>query len=358
MERLDVSEAPRVSVTVPCYNLGDYVLEAIESVLSQSFGDLEIIVVNDGSTDPHTNAVLRELQRPRTTVLTTANRGLPAARNHAIQHARGTYVCALDADDRLHPQFLEKTIAVLDRDPSVAFVSTWVECFGTENWVWRQHECAFPRLLAECVVLTASPVRREAIDAVGGYDAHRNLYGIEDWDLWISLVEKGYRGTIIPEVLFYYRQREGSMRRVAEGADIRIRGWRTLLDKHRESYERFLSEVLLLKEDGCGRLLLDNWTLQHDLHTRLEPLLAEKAAERDRLVTDLQRLPDITAADRLLEEERAAGAQHLRQLDAARAEIAALRSSSSWKLTAPLRKAYDGWTAARRLLGALQRGSN
>ena len=251
------NEPPAVSVVMPCYNLGAYVHEAVDSVFAQTRPDFEIIIVNDGSTDAETNRILEELQRPRTTVLTTENRGLQAARNLAIQHSCGKYVCALDADDKLHPQFFEKTLAILDADPSVSFVSTWVECFGIESWTWRQHRCDFPKLLAECVVLTASPVRREALAAVGEYDADPNLYGAEDWDVWISLVERGLRGVMVPEVLFYYRQRHGSMRRLAGAGPVRRRAWQTLLEKHRASYVRFLPEVLFFKEEECGQLLVE-----------------------------------------------------------------------------------------------------
>ena len=335
-----MTDTPAVSVIVPCYNLGAYVTEAVDSVLAQTYPDFEIVVVNDGSTDAGTNAVLAALDRPRTTVLTTENRGLPAARNHAVQHARGRYVCALDADDRLRPQFLEKTIGVLERDPSVAFVSTWLECFGAERWIWRQERCDFPKLLAECVVLTAAPVRREALDAVGGYDGERFAEGDEDWDFWISLVERGFRGTIVPEVLFDYRQREDSMRRVAMQSEVRQRVWRNLLDKHRASYERFLPDVLLLMEDECGRLLLENWRLEREIESDLATLAARRA-ERDRLRA---------AAPAIAAEP---DADLRRDLAYARAEVAALRASWSWSLTAPLRVGYDAWLTMRRGLGSM-----
>lgn len=337
---------PAVSVIVPCYNLGEFVEEAIDSVLAQTFDDVEIIVVNDGSTDERTNAILSNLARPRTTVLTTENRGVAAARNHALAHARGRYVCALDADDRLLPAFLAKTIPVLEQDASIAFVSTWLECFGIEQWTWRQERCDFPALLAECVVLTASPVRRQALDAVGGYDATSFLRGHEDWDLWISLVEHGFRGAIVPDVLFAYRQREGSMRRDCDRPEIRARVWQTLLGKHRASYERHLHSVLLLMEDECGRTLLENWMLEREIETRLKPLLAEREAERDR-----RRAPARSPAG--LEPPAVDSAEMLdleQRLDAARFEIAALHESRSWRVTGPLRRACDAWLAMRRVV--------
>src|SRR5579862_7046804 len=101
---------PRVSVIVPCYNLGEYLDEAVESVLAQTYQDFEILIVDDGSTNDKTRTILSNYARPRTTVYRTPNRGLAAARNFLVARARGEYLCALDADDKLHPTFLEKTV--------------------------------------------------------------------------------------------------------------------------------------------------------------------------------------------------------------------------------------------------------
>lgn len=329
--------APKVSVIIPCFNLGQYLEEAVDSVCAQTDQDFEIVIVNDGSTDPATNALIAGLSRPRTTVLWSENRGLGAARNLAIAHARGRYLCALDADDRLHPQFLEKTTAVLDADPRIAFVSTWLETFGDEHWVWRQERCDFPALLAECVVLTAAPVRREAVEAVGGYDESMAAQGDEDWDLWISLVEQGYRGTILPEVLFHYRRRAGSMSATSTRGDVRLRLWDNLLQKHRASYLHHLTDVLLLKEAQCGRMLLEHWNLEHDLEARIRPRIEERRSELLRLDWERQQAQEESMAT----DQRVRELEHA--LEQARAEIEAFRHSWSWRITAPLRRVLDLW---------------
>ena len=95
--------APRVSVVVPCYNLGPYLAEAVDSALGQTFTDLEIVVVDDGSTDPETRAILDTFSRPKTRVLRSENRGLPGAKNFGIGHTTGELLCMLDADDVLEP---------------------------------------------------------------------------------------------------------------------------------------------------------------------------------------------------------------------------------------------------------------
>ena len=134
----------------------------------------------------------------------TPHQGLAAARNYLIARAQGKYLCALDADDKLHPEFFERTIAVLEADESVAFVSTHLQMFGDEERMWPDSSmCDLPTLLAEDTVITAAVVRRDLVEFVGRYDEGMPHQGDEDWDLWISLVEAGYRGVILPEVLFF-----------------------------------------------------------------------------------------------------------------------------------------------------------
>src|SRR5688500_15417732 len=96
--------APVISVVVPVFNLGQYLEETLQSVLDQTYSNFEILVIDDGSTDPATRAVLDGLSRPRTQVIRApTNQGLARARNLGIQQARGRYLCALDADDKLGP---------------------------------------------------------------------------------------------------------------------------------------------------------------------------------------------------------------------------------------------------------------
>ena len=202
---------PKVSVIIPCYNLGQYIDEAVSSVLAQTFQDFEIIIVNDGSTDELTNTVLSDYRKPKTTVLTTANQGLPSARNTGIDASSGEYVCCLDADDKYHPEFLEKCVTVLeeDKEHAVGFVTTYVQQFGNTDALWECEEYNPYRLVVVNLIGVASLFRRTCWKEVGGYAT--NLSGFHDWNFWISIVAKGYRWVTIKEPLFYYRDREHSM---------------------------------------------------------------------------------------------------------------------------------------------------
>ena len=119
-------QTPSVSFVIPCYNLGRYLGEAVQSVLDQTVQDFEILIVDDGSTDLVTQQLLADGTRPdwpRTRVVHSENRGLPAAKNLGLAQTTAPYVCMLDADDRLDPRFLAVSTGALDSEPNVAFVS-------------------------------------------------------------------------------------------------------------------------------------------------------------------------------------------------------------------------------------------
>ena len=235
---------PTVSVVVPCFNLGAYLDEAVQSAIAQTRQDVEILIVDDGSDDPVTQHLLASYRRPRTRILRTANRGVAAARNTGLEEARGRYVSFLDADDVLEPRFLEATIGLLEADDSLAFASCWLTAFGASDFAWEPRRCDFPWLLAEDTVCTAAPMRRDALLAIGGFDERPALDGYEDWALAVDLVERGHRGEIVPERLFRYRIRPGSKSSERSKPRNHMRVFETMLEKHAGAYARHASGVL------------------------------------------------------------------------------------------------------------------
>lgn len=201
---MNQEKTPAVSIIIPCYNYGKYLHEAIDSCLQSTFTDFEIIVVNDGSTDPETIQIVTQLNKPKTRVIHQENKGLPAARNAGIKQARGKYILPLDADDAIHPTLLEKEVAILEARPDVGFVSSWLQCFGDTTARWKFPPYNFYKLLFQNIIVVTSLFRKEAWEQVGGYN--EQMTGYADWDFWISLGEKGFLGHMIPEVLFYYRK--------------------------------------------------------------------------------------------------------------------------------------------------------
>lgn len=341
---------PRVAVVITCFNLGRYLPEAIESVNRQTFREFELILVDDGSTDPETIALLSSGQLSDARIIRTANRGLPAAKNLGFRSATSPYLCCLDADDRLVPAFLERSVAVIDADPSIAFVSHWLRNFGDETSEWRPETCELPAMLDANAVNGAALTRRDAFESVGGYDESLRD-GYEDWDFWITLLERGYRGTIIPEVLYEYRRRPDSMTSLVRAGDRHAALYGQLARKHAATFLRYLPHLILERE----RRLAHARTHIHDLENEFQQWLGpDVARHRDDLAAltrkGLQResvqFEYETVRSQLRDRTTALEVAHVR-LRESEQEVTSLRKSLSWRITGPLRAAY-GWLLAMR----------
>lgn len=136
---------PRVSVIIPCYNHGRFLMDAIESVLRQTWTDLELIIIDDGSTDD-TAAVVGRVRDGRVRVLRTENRGVSAARNAGLEQARGEFIAFLDADDIWEPTKLERQVALMDAEPGVALAFTDLRRYSADGRVEERQFTFVPEL--------------------------------------------------------------------------------------------------------------------------------------------------------------------------------------------------------------------
>jgi len=224
--------APAVSVIIPCFGQAQFLPAAVVSVSLQTFTDWELIIVNDGSPDD-TSAVAAalagRLPGRRIRLLEQANAGLANARNAGMGAARGRYLLPLDADDLLHPDFLARTVAVLDAQAGVAIVHTDVAIFGARAGQWstaRPFDLA--HLMQENGLAYASLFRRAVWAASGGYRANMSA-GYEDWDFWLRAAAAGWRAYHLAAPLFLYREKAGqSMLADARQHDAALRAQLTL----------------------------------------------------------------------------------------------------------------------------------
>lgn len=206
-------QPPTVSVVTPCYKQADFLPDVVASVVAQTFTDWEMIIVNDGSPDNTSevaNKLIQSYPEHRIRLVEKANGGLSDARNAGIRAAKGRYILPLDADDKIRPQMLEKTVAVLNSDPTVSIVYTDVEQFGARQGIYPTPEYDFAKLCEGNQLSCCSLYRRKAWEDAGGYNTNM-VWGYEDWDFWISCGEKGHFGRHLPQPLFLYRLKETSM---------------------------------------------------------------------------------------------------------------------------------------------------
>ena len=226
---------PRVSVIIPCFNQGEYVRDAVESVAAQSYTSFEIVIVNDGSTDPETIAVLDALSYPSMRLVHTANEGLASARNTGIREAIGEYILPLDADDRIGYRYLEKGVAVLDSHSDVGFVYCLGELFGSARGKFYLNNATLREMLLDSRIFCSALFRKSDWAATGGYNPNMT-YGWEDWDFWLSLLELGKKPYLIDEVMFYYRVKPKSMIR-SMTFEQKVAMHRQLYANHRELFK-------------------------------------------------------------------------------------------------------------------------
>jgi glycosyltransferase involved in cell wall biosynthesis len=214
---------PLVSVIIPAYNAKEFICDTLDSVMRQTYPRIEIIVVDDGSQDETAEIVQSYCDRvPFISLIRQANAGVAAARNRAIEAARGEYVAPIDADDVWVPQKLEKQVECLVRSPkSVGMVYSWSIDIDETNAITGGF-CAstvdgnayVPMIYTNFLGNASSPlIRRECFEQVGDYNTQLrslNAQGCEDWDLYLRIAEQ-YQVRVVPELLVCYRQSASSM---------------------------------------------------------------------------------------------------------------------------------------------------
>ncbi len=221
--------SPLVSVVIPTYNYAHFVCEAVESALAQTYPAVEVIVVDDGSTDD-TRARLAAYGT-RIRYVHQKNQGLSAARNTGIREARGPFVAFLDSDDQFHPRKLEHQMAEFARRPELGLVGT--NAFSDEPPAWTDVPATPPTVtftLDDLVLSVPFPpsaavARAECFSACGTFDTA--LRSAEDRDMWIRIVTR-YPVARVAAPLTWYRQTPGSMSKNAERMEA---AERTVIDK-------------------------------------------------------------------------------------------------------------------------------
>lgn len=232
-----------VSIIIPCYNQGQYLAEALDSVIAQTYSYWECIVVDDGSSDNSREVALAYAKKDkRISYLYQDNQGVSAARNNAIKNSKGKYILPLDGDDMIAPTYVEKAVSYLMSHEDVKLVYCKARLFGEQNGVWNLPKYTYEMVLWKNIIFCTAMFRRSDYDKTKGYNVNMKK-GLEDWDFWLSLLSKEDVVYQIDEILFYYR-----IKQVSRNADIDYSINRELnkqiVRNHSEIYARYLEDII------------------------------------------------------------------------------------------------------------------
>lgn len=226
---------PLISIIIPCYNDAEYIEQSVQSALNQTYSNIEVIVVDDGSNTA-TKEVLKMLEPNIKQLITQKNLGQSKARNAGIEVAKGDYVLVLDSDDFFELSFCEEAVQVFLNHSNVKIVSCFANVFGLskKNELYKPKGGDIQIFKFENGVLGTSMFKRKDWEDVNGYDDQMKR-GFEDWEFFIRILKFEGIAFVIQKPLYNYRKREISTS--TEAIKIRYDLWNYIFTKHKDLYE-------------------------------------------------------------------------------------------------------------------------
>jgi glycosyltransferase involved in cell wall biosynthesis len=200
-------QLPLVSVVMPVYNYGKMFHKSIESVFNSTYKNIELIIVNDGSTDEYVLKKLDSLSNhPNIKIIHQENGGPSNARNNGIKNSNGEYILPLDSDDMISPEYIQTCVNIIKKNKNISPVYCDTNHVGQMSGIENRPEWSRERLIQGPFIVNCSMFTRESFDLCGGYD--EEMKGWEDYDLWVRMMNNGFIGKRIPKPLFTYFHHE------------------------------------------------------------------------------------------------------------------------------------------------------
>jgi glycosyltransferase involved in cell wall biosynthesis len=260
-----------LSIVIPFFNMGKTIDETIESTLKSSCQAIEVIIINDGSTQKESLDSLEKYRdHAKIKVIDTVNNGLAAARNTGAKLAKGSYLTFLDADDKVAPEYYEKAIRVLKNYSNVFFVGAWTQYFENSNAMWPTLHPLPPLILFHNTINSSALVYKKESFLASGLNDAALKDGLEDYESVLHLLSNGFNGVVLPEILFSYRVRKNSMFR-----KLNLHKKRSALEyittKHSKFYSKFAAAILKLQIQNGSGYYFDNPCIEYKTHFTASP---------------------------------------------------------------------------------------
>jgi len=245
-----------VSIIIACYNQGAILRETLASLEKVRNANLiEVIIVNDGSSEAETARILDELAETGYCVASQPNRGLGAARNAGIQLAKGEFILPLASDNRLRDVYLNEGVSLLRRNPNIGVIYSDAEYFGERSGRWQVPEFDLLSLIRGNFIGACALFRKKLWEEVGGYDERMPWIGWEDWDFWLHAAYYGASFVHLPKVGFDHRVQNDSLR----------------LESHEHASD-LVNYIFGKPKMACYRLVREMDEQAHILRTRIRSM--------------------------------------------------------------------------------------
>ena len=235
---------PKLAVIIPVYNLGKYLDECLNS-FDTSNPDIEVLMIDDGSTDELTIERLKHYDNQGFQVYRQTNQGVAAARNALMEKTSAPFVLPVDPDNLISDEYIRQGINILEKRPEVGVVYSDVKHFSEDQETDIQLKDMIPgKFLVLNYIDNCAIYRRDIWETAGGYDPNMPKTGYEDWEMWITALEQGWEFHHIRKVLFQYRLREDSMVQTTREVEHHSANFDYLLKKHTAVYAKYEHEVM------------------------------------------------------------------------------------------------------------------
>ncbi len=240
-----MTNEPKVTIIIPCYNRGKYIGETLECVQKVNYPNLECIVVDNNSTDNSVEVIKKFTQSDnRFQLIQNDVNNISIARNKAIAASSGKYILPLDSDDLIHPDYVREAVEILENNPEIAVVTCDALLFGAKKGKWKRPEYNFKDFLVKVSIHNTSMFRRIDYDKTNGYEP--DLKFCEDWEFWINLLKRGGEVYKIRKNYLFYRKHNDSTQKKYRHTEEKYLATKFIYEKHKELYASLLENPLEL----------------------------------------------------------------------------------------------------------------
>ena len=283
---------PLVSIIITCYNYADYINEAINSALKQTYKNTEVIVINDGSTDSSLEKIKEKQQKYNFKLINQQNHGVTYTRNKGVEKASGDYILQLDADDTIPAKYIELVLAeIMKKNADIGY--TPAIDMVTKKIIVNAPEFSLERLKIHNYIHSSALVRAKLLKKYR-YDKNLSKYGYEDWDVFLSMCLDGAKATPVVSTHLNYRihhnvpSRSDELNNTVKAIDTN----RYIITKHSTSHPKDMIHLMVVANwlGLLSNLMQENNKLNHEIDVLNNELLVIKSSKLFKIAKKIHKL--------------------------------------------------------------------